>query len=441
MDFKDYIKAHWDDKDLVIPSVNISSLRHFLIKKCPFYSQALQLVNTELVDTPKVPACGHTNGYKIYLNPRIYALTEKASIEAKLPWFKTPEMGFAFILMHEAGHLVFDSFGRQGGRDPRMWNTATDYQINQFVVKLLKESGVFSTPQSYQEFLHVINKNFLLDPAKYEKMNAEMTYDDLYKIRIGSGGGECPGNGSLAGDLVEPDEDDMPDQERMDREIVKSELKDYATKNASKLAGVGSCFREFSFLQEPPKVNLKMVLRQITDKEVTDDWGWHNRGSRMDHLLTGGSRLPSVVPCNPDVVRKVFFVLDSSGSMSDEQLNDALNIVKDCLGKYTRQPIYLIIHTSDIVFSQDIKSHNDVIEKYSGGTAFRPVLEEIERVRKEERIEPSVVIWLTDYYGEMRPQAEDLRKTVKNPFKQFKWIISGSQEVPDCGAYYYIDEV
>jgi predicted metal-dependent peptidase len=438
MDFTEYIKLHWDD--VTIPVVNISSLRQFLIRKCPFYTQVLQLVNVEFIDNAKIPACGYTNGHKIYLNPRIYAISEMYSKENNMPWFKTPEMGFAFILMHEAGHLVFDSFGRQGGRDARMWNSATDYQINQFVVKLLKESQVFSTPQSYQEFLTVIMKNFLLDPAKYEKMNAEMTYDDIYKIKIGSGNGDVPSNGTLAGDLVEP-EDDMTDQERMDREIVKSELKDYATKNASKLAGVGSCFREFEFLQEPPKVNLKMVLRQITDKEVADDWGWHNRGSRMDHLLAEGSRLPSVVPCNPDIVRKVFFVLDSSGSMSDEQLNDALNIVKDCLGKYTRQPIYLIIHTSEIVFSKDIKSHNDVIKKFSGGTAFRPVLEEIARVRKKEHIEPSVVIWLTDYYGEMRPQAEDLRKAVKNPFKQFKWIISGSREVPDCGAYYYIDDV
>ena len=431
-----FIKENWDK--VLMPVVNIASLRHFLIRKCPFYTSALQMVNTVLVDdTTRSDAVGYTNGYKVFLNPRMYAIMELWNKQNKKPWFKNAEMGFAFILMHEIGHIVFDSFGRLGGRSPVMWNSATDYQINQFIVKLMKESGVFSTQQSYTEFLDVVMKNFLLDPAKYEKMTSEMTYDDLYRVSVGKGQpGDTPGNGALAGDLVEED-DKMSDQDRMDRDIVKSEMKDYATKNADKLAGIGTGMRDFEFLLEPPKVNLRQVLKQITDKECTDDWGWNNRGSRLDHMLRDGMRLPVIVQANPDVVRKVFFVLDSSGSMTNEQLNEALNIVKTCLSKYTRQPVYLIIHTSEVVFSQDIKSHDEVIEKFTGGTAFVPVIDEIKRVKKELHLEPSVVIWLTDYYGEIDFQAKDL------PFhqKKMKWIISGSDAKPSTGAAFYIDEI
>ena len=435
--WKAEIEKYWDQ--VTVPNINITSLRHFLVRKCPFYTQALQLINIVSVDDiKKCDAVGYTNGYKVFLNPRMYAIYEAYNRDHKIPWFKNAEMGFAFIIMHEIGHIVFDSFGRLGGRSPKMWNSATDYQINQFIVKLMKESNVFSSQQSYTDFLEVVNKNFLLDPAKYEKMTSEMTYDDLYRVSVSKGqGGDTPGNGGLAGDLLDEGREDPSDQEQMERDIVKSEMKDYLSKNINKQPGIGTGQREFEFLQEPPKVNLKQVLKQITDKDITDDWGYNSRGSRMDHLLSGGMRLPVIMPTNPDMVKKVFMVIDSSGSMSDEQLNDALNIVKECLAKYTRQPVWLIIHTSDVVFSDEITKQSGPVPKFSGGTAFQPVVDEIKRIKKEEHIEPSVVIWLTDYYGEIDFQPKDL------PWhqKKMKWIISGSQLVPSTGAAFYIDEI
>lgn len=434
---KEYIEKHWDS--VTIPTINWPALRAFLTRKCPFYTQALQMVNIEVVDHIKTSkAIGYTNGYKVAINPRVFMINEIWASENKKPWFKTPELGIAFVILHEVGHIIFDTFGREGMRQPELWNVATDFQINQFVVKLMKESGMFSSEQAYKDFLAVVNAHFLFDPARYERLSAEMTYDDLYRIRVGGGSGGAGGNGGLAGDLVKEDESSMTDQQRMDRDITKSEMSNYVGKNAKHLTpGVGSCFREFEFMLEPPKVNLKMVLRQINDKDTSDDWGYTNRGSRMDHLLRDGMRLPVITQTNPDLVRKVFFILDSSGSMSDEQLNDAMNTVKECLERYTRQPVYLIIHTSDIVFSKDIRSHNEVVEKFSGGTAFWPVIEEIKRIKDEEHIIPSAVIWLTDYYGEVDFQPRDL----PFPPKKMKWIISGSSAEPSTGQTFYIDEV
>ena len=435
---EEYIKEQWETITPV--SVNLNAVRSYLITKCPFYSQALQMVNIDMVDVTNPSALGFTNGHRVSLNPRMYAIYEKFSKDNSIPFFRTPEMGMGFIILHEIGHIVFDSFGRLGGRNPGLWNSATDYQINQFVAKLMKEAGMFSTPQSYTDFLDVIMKNFLLDPAKYEKLSAESTYDDLYRVSVSGGGGGAQGNGSLAGDMVEPDEN-MSDQERMERDIVKSEMQGYAKKNAGKLAGAGSCFREFEFLLEPPKVNLRQILRQITDRECTDDWGWTSRGSRMDHLLPNGSRLPVMTQMNPDLIRKIIFVLDSSGSLSSKQLNDALNIIRECLEKFTRQTVRLIIHTDQVVYSGELKSHHDLVESFSGGTAFMPVIEHIEELRKTERIEASSVIWFTDLYGEINPEISDLRKTCKNPNKQYKWIISGSDLVANCGSSFHIDEI
>jgi predicted metal-dependent peptidase len=419
------------------PVIDIPSLRNFLIKKCPFYTQALQRVDIVLVDDPKSPSFGWTNGFKVYINPRMYVVHGELTKQEGKTWFNTPILGIAFTIMHEIGHIVFDSFGRLGHRDPRMWNVATDYQINQFVAKLMEQSGMFQTKESFTAFLKVINENLCFDPAKYEKLTSEGTYDDIYRVSVKRGGGSGGEGKSLDGDMQMPEDDDLSDDEKMDRDIVKSELSNYAEKNASKLPGNGSGFREFEFMLEAPKINLRMVLKNITDRECTDDWGFNSRGSRMDHMMPDNIRLPVMTQTNPDLIKKVFFVLDSSGSMSNDQLNEAVNIVKELLEKYTRTPVYLIIHTDRIEFSKDIKLHNDVIQNKSGGTAFWPVINEIKRIKKEEHIEPSVVIWLTDYYGEVDFTQHDL------PFKEkkMKWIISGSSLEPTTGKTYYIDEV
>ena len=421
------------------PEIDIPALRSYMIKKCPFYTQALQRVDIVIVDKKDSPSFGWTNGYKVYINPRLYMVHGKMVLAQKKTWFVTPILGIVFTIMHEIGHIVFDSFGRLGHRDPRMWNVATDYQINQFVAKLMEQSGMFQSRESFTAFLTVINENLCFDPAKFEKLTSEGTYDDLYRISVNrSGGGGCPGDGkSLGGDMQQEEDDSLSDEEKMDRDIVKSEMANYSEKNASKLPGSGSGFREFDFLCEPPKVNLRMVLKHITEREYTDDWAWDSRGSRMDHMMPNNIRLPVVTQVNPDLIKKVFFVLDSSGSMSNDQLNEAVNIVKEILAKYTRMPVYFIIHTSQIEFSGDIKNHNDVIQNKSGGTAFWPVIEEIKRLKKEEHVEPSVCIWLTDYYGEVDFCAHDL------PFKEKKmrWIISGSDREPTTGKSFYIDEV
>lgn len=432
-----YIEENWESTEP--PVIDIPSLRSFLLKKCPFYTQALQRVDIIIVDEKTSCSFGWTNGFRVYINPRLYSIHGKYVVENGKTWFATPILGIAFTIMHEIGHIVFDSFGRVGHRDFRMWNIATDYQINQFVCKLLEQSSVFTTKESFTAFLKVINENLCFDPAKFEKLTSEGTYDDLYRVSVSRSGGGG-GDKSMSGDMQAPEDDDLTDEEKMDRDIVKSELSNYAEKNASKLPGNGSGFREFEFMLEPPKVNLRQVLRHITTRECTDDWAFTSRGSRFDHMLPSNMRLPTIAPSNPDVIKKVFFILDSSGSLSSNQLNDALNIIKECLGKYTRAPVYLIIFTSDLMYSGDIKSHSELTEHYTGGTTYQVAIDELRRLKRDEHIEPSVIINFTDYFLEKDFQVEDFRGIIKP--KDIRWIISGNPNAsPTTGSTYFIDEI
>jgi predicted metal-dependent peptidase len=441
--YESLINEQWDKIDP--PAVNLPALRSFIIKTIPFYASALQLVDIEIVNDKKnLPSFGFTNGYKIFISPKLYKIHGMVVEKSGKPWFKTPELGITFTILHEIGHLVFDSFGRLQHRSHELWNVATDYQINQFVARIMKESGVFKSDKSYTDFMEVINKNFVFDPGKYSKLSAEATYDDLYKV--GMRGKDYSGwsmNGDMVGDGSGSNEDGTPltPEEQMARDIIKSELKDYSTKNAGKLPGHGSSYgREFELQLEPPKVNLRQILKHITDRENTEDYGYSRRGSRMDHMISNNIRLPSVVESNPDKIRKVMVVLDCSGSMSSEQLNDALNIIREVMAKHTKNPVHLILHTDSVNFSDSIKDYSEVPRNITGGTAFQPVLDEIERLKKKENVIPSAVIWVTDLYGELtNPDDYNVRKF---PFhKKLSWIISGSNLEAPIGRNYWIDEV
>lgn len=446
-EYYESLLADWDNIDA--PNVNLSAIRSFIIKTIPFYSQALQLVDINFVNSDKAkewPSFAFTNGYAIYLSPKLYTIHGMLSDKAKKPWFKTPELGITFTILHEIGHLVFDSFGRAQHREMRLWNVATDAQINQFVARIMKESGVFRTDASYTSFMEVLQKNFVFDPGKYAKLSAEATYDDMYKV--GARGKDYDGwslNGDMVGDGSGNEDGSgnskpLSPQDQMARDIIKSELKDYSTKNCDKLPGHGSSFgREFEMLLEPPKVNLRQILKHVTDRENTEDYGFSRRGSRMDHMVPSNVRLPSQVDATPDLIRKFMVAIDFSGSMSAEQCQDALNIIREITCKFTRNPVYLIIHTDGVNWHGDINDYKEVPTQYTGGTSFQPVYELVEELRKKHNIIPSTFIHMTDGYGEFGD--DDYNAKVIPFYKKLIWIIMGSNRCPCLGRVFHCDEI
>lgn len=71
------------------------------------------------------------------------------------------------VLLHEAMHIVYKHMLRIGGRDLKLWNWATDYVINQHVLKMgipLPEDGLFN--------------------PLFAEMNAEKVYEQLLENAV-----------------------------------------------------------------------------------------------------------------------------------------------------------------------------------------------------------------------------------------------------------------
>lgn len=100
---------------------DIETIKRKMLVKYPFFGSIVANVNYE-ENTAIQTAC--TDGQTIYYNPDFL---KKLKPEEQI-----------FVFAHEVCHIAFDHIRRSDGKDPQVWNMATDGVINQF----LKRDGL-----------------------------------------------------------------------------------------------------------------------------------------------------------------------------------------------------------------------------------------------------------------------------------------------------------
>ena len=100
---------------------DIAALKRKMLVKYPFFGSVVASVGYK--ENKDIPTAG-TDGETIYYNPNYL---ESLSVEEQ-----------TFIFAHEVCHIAFNHILRSDGKDPELWNIATDGVINQF----LKRDGL-----------------------------------------------------------------------------------------------------------------------------------------------------------------------------------------------------------------------------------------------------------------------------------------------------------
>ena len=107
-------------------SQRVRRIRLELLDRHPFWGHLL--LQLRVVMAPALPTFAATDcATTVWLNPTLTRHLDHA------------ELGF--VLMHELGHVVFDSAGRRRGRGWHRWNVATDYAINRIVAGIEAHPG------------------------------------------------------------------------------------------------------------------------------------------------------------------------------------------------------------------------------------------------------------------------------------------------------------
>ena len=126
---------------------NIESIKRKMLIKYPFFGSIVANVNYK--ENKEIPTAG-TDGQTIHYNPDFL---KKLNPDEQ-----------TFIFAHEVCHIAFDHIRRSEGKDPEVWNIATDGVINQF----LKRDG-----------LKIVEGG--IDIAEAINYDAEQLYDKLLK--------------------------------------------------------------------------------------------------------------------------------------------------------------------------------------------------------------------------------------------------------------------
>ncbi len=331
-----------------------------------------------------------------------------------------------FLFGHETLHNVFDHLTRRMERDPRFFNYACDFAVNQILVD--------------ERIGEKIDQVKICLDNKYRGKSAEEIYDELMKnVQFVSAEELLEKLGELLDDHIDWDADGNPqDGEGKDKDgngppkyskeelkKIRDELKE-AMVAAAQAAGAGripvGVQRLLKDLTEP-KMDWRQMLRMNIQSIIRSNYSFMRPSRKGWHT---GAVLPGML--NDETI-DVCIALDMSGSIGDSQAKDFLTEVKGIMDEYVDYNIKLWCFDTEVYNLATFTADNgeellDYKIKGGGGTDFDCNY----TFMKEQGIEPKKFIMFTDGYPCGSWGDEDYCDTlfiihgpedIKSPFGQF----------------------
>ena len=331
----------------------LARARATLILDQPFFGElAMRL---KMVEDPSIPTL-NVNGKIIRYNPEfVDGLTPNVLKSA---------------VAHEVMHCVLDHMDRLGERNPKKWNQAADYALNQ----LLEDVGF------------ELGEGWLIDPA-YKGMGADKIYSMLPDPPDDGGGPGDPG-GSM--DEMESGAQDAADKAEMARDWKVATIQ--AANSAKAVGSMPGALDRFINGVLNPQVDWKAVLRQFVTEKSKDDFSWMRPNRAM---LVHGYYLPSLYN---EAMGEIVIGVDTSGSINDVVLA-AFSAECDAVIAGTQPSKVHVVYCDSEVNRVDEFARGDTFALTAcggGGTRFKPVFDYVEK----HDIKPVCLIYLTDLYGD-----------------------------------------
>ena len=338
----------------------LSQAKAHLLNSYPFWGYLL--LSTEFVENNEQPTM-YTDGRIIGYNSEFVDRLTRQHI--------------MFCIAHEISHLLFQHIARKYSKEHEKWNMATDYVINDLLV------------QEGMEMPTGDDKG-LLDHELSHGCTAEQVYAKLLKKK---GKDKAPSNHTLWGE-----QDEKEWQERAVTAAVFA-------KSMGKLpASIEQLINQYI----KPKVDPYSLLKDfITQSVIASDFRMFPPSKKYSEIW-----LPSVMK-QGKVEGTV--VLDTSGSMSDEEIAKALSWIEDIGEQFEDYTIRVIQCDADIHMDTVVEQGQLFPRKVKGrgGTDFRPPFKVVDTTQ--------FLVYITDGMGTF-PDHE--------PEYPVIWLLTADVDVP-----------
>ena len=375
----------------------IAKARTFFLLNEPFLGDlALNLVIKE-VGEDITPTMG-TDAKHLFYNPEFVKKIDMDYMKA--------------VIAHEIAHCIYGHAGISGakkvnekGRMAPIWSAACEYAANHFVVDLchmpLPQSGMYDRKYSdgswtTETIYHDLMKKNHKDPDKFAKGMKLMDDHGTWGKSAGQNGEDSD---SMTGD---------PDK---DWKIWVGKALHTAKMMGNLPAGVQ---RELMGMLDP-QIPWQHILANYLVRVTKDDYTWRRLNKRT---LSMGYCTPSL----HSTTFKIGYAVDTSGSMGQKELAEALSEIQSICNSFESYQLVLFACDADVHHVQEVETGDEIdfagLMKGGGGTDFRPVFDLIQK----EDYELDALIYFTDTYGSF-PDSPPTDYEVL-------WLVKGHGETP-----------
>ena len=345
---------------------DITALKRKVIALYPFFGSIA--ADVEYQETEDIKSI-KSDGRNIFYNPKYMSCLSAADQ--------------IFVLAHELCHIAFEHTARGKGKDPMIWETATDAIINQ----MLKRDGldIIAGGIDYPEAIDYDAEQYYEILLK-EKLDMELLFGKLEGQENPAGGGgngeQPPESDDSEDDSEDEDNNDESDQELLleekDSDNEDSEDDEHALVEEKESKAGNAVNRDTRIVEEigncQPVIDWRLILLDTINYGV--DWSYTNA------VLENGIVRP-VLEEMP--VPETEIVLDTSWSVDEELLR---NFLRECKNILTFSKLKAGCFDTVFYGFHDIRTVQDIENmpfQGGGGTDFN-VAAEAFTLRVDNRI-------------------------------------------------------
>ncbi len=386
------------------------------------------LMNMKFSLDPDCPTA-YTNAYKIAFSPTF--LDELSPREVD------------FVLMHEILHVVLKHCFRGLKYDQFIFNIACDIVVNSNILKSVDMDLSFITLKNYGEAMHIAP-----DGAEGYNYTAEEVYEMLIKkakkmagaglgskgtgqdsIGTGNGakgiGGKGNGDNGAIGQGTSFDdhshwqEDEALKDEWEERLVGAIEASSHGKGEIP--LGAKRLFGELTKSQ----LDWRVILKDFVSYEK-NDYSFTPPDRRYDSpfFLPDFNEEVEVPDAN------LLFVVDTSGSISDLDLNKAFSEIRGAIADMEKLHGFVVCMDATTYEPMPFESVDDILSmkvQGGGGTSFKSVFQNLDNIIEKMKATPDMIVFITDGY-DVFPD-ESLRRNIP-----VLWIINNDEVTPPWGA-------
>lgn len=361
----------------------------------PFLSYAL--LSLIPVITDKIPTCAVDRWWRLYVNPDFFAAL-------------TPDQG-AMAMVHEAWHLLLEHSARADNygvpvSDHLIWNYAGDIEINQHDAIYKRLPGKPLTPATYKFPSNLLAEEY------YELLKKITPQQDVLTFSM-PGSGDCgscahghaadyelpPPNHSTGEEMDGKSKQHIPGISQTRGKIIAQEVAQQIHEAAKSRGDIPAGWQRWASAQLRSQVDYRQYLRQSIQGLIISKSGYsypsYRKPSRRQHLNPEFLR-----PYYKDILPQVAMIIDTSGSMSDDQVGQGVAEVDGVLQTFSHRASIAVYFTDAAAAAvQKVQSTKDLRPIGGGGTNMGAGFEAIDAdIKQHPGSQPSTIIVVTDGY-------------------------------------------